>query len=125
MDGHRVEEDDLDVEEDEEHRDQVEADPEPEAPLHVRRQAAFIGRGLGLTRLAGAEEAVERRERDPDRRAEPEEDKHRKVATQQQGAYWTLDTGVKWPVLYTTLVTMCYIVLSVAMSAFLERASDG
>ena len=42
LDGDRVEEDDLDVEEDEQHRDQVEADPEAEVLLHLGRQAALV-----------------------------------------------------------------------------------
>ena len=46
LDRDRVEEDDLDVEEDEEHRDQVEADPEAEALLDVGGQPALVGVGL-------------------------------------------------------------------------------
>ena len=42
LDRHRVEEDDLDVEEDEQHRDQVEADPEAEALLDLGGQAALV-----------------------------------------------------------------------------------
>ena len=42
-----IEEDDLDVEQDEEHRDQVEADPEAEALLDLRRQAALVRVALG------------------------------------------------------------------------------
>ena len=44
--GDRVEEDHLDVEQDEQHRDQVEADPEAEAALDLGRQAALVGVGL-------------------------------------------------------------------------------
>src|SRR3954453_1294420 len=39
----RVEEHDLDVEQDEQHRDQVEADAEAEALLHLRGEAALVG----------------------------------------------------------------------------------
>ena len=52
--GDRVEEDHLDVEEDEQHRDQVEADPEAEAALHVGREPALVGSGLDLRWGAGA-----------------------------------------------------------------------
>src|ERR1700712_4475171 len=41
--GDRVEEHDLDVEQDEQHRDQVEADPEPEALLDLGGHAALVG----------------------------------------------------------------------------------
>ena len=43
LDGDRVEEDHLDVEQDEEHRDQVEADPEAEALPDVRGKPALVG----------------------------------------------------------------------------------
>ena len=45
----RVEEDHLDVEEDEQHRDQVEADPEAEVLRDLRGQPALVG--LALDRL--------------------------------------------------------------------------
>ncbi len=46
-DGPRVEEHDLDVEDDEDHRHQVEADREPLRRLHVGDDAALVGRQLG------------------------------------------------------------------------------
>ena len=54
MHGHRVEEDDLDVEQDEQHRDQVEADPEAEGPRDLGGQAALVGLASwpGCRRLA-------------------------------------------------------------------------
>src|SRR4029453_770275 len=119
VDGDRVEEDHLDVEEDEQHRDQVEADPELEAPLDVRGQAALVRRGLRLARPRRAEEPVERREGDPDRRAEPEEHQHWEVATEQRKGLKRRSIR-EWRVLYTTLVTMCYIVLSVAISLLMR-----
>ena len=42
----RVEEDDLDVEEDEEHRDQVEADAEAQAVRGLDRDAGLVRLGL-------------------------------------------------------------------------------
>src|SRR6266545_401074 len=42
LDGYREQEDDLDVEQDEQHRDQVEADPEAEVLLDLGGQAALV-----------------------------------------------------------------------------------
>ena len=52
LDGDRVEEDHLDVEQDEQHRDQVEADPEAEAALDLGRKTALVGLLLGAVRRA-------------------------------------------------------------------------
>ena len=59
------EEDDLDVEQDEEHRDQVEADPEAEPALDLRGQAALVGVLLVRDPPARAEDGVEDGERPP------------------------------------------------------------
>ena len=63
--GDRVEEDDLDVEQDEEHRDQVEADPEAEVLRDVRRQAALVRLALDLARPPRPEQRVRERKTPP------------------------------------------------------------
>src|SRR4051812_29888179 len=81
LDGDGVEEDHLDVEQDEQHRDQVEADPEPEALVDLGGHAALVriglvgGGGLGLRtqQAAGADEQR------ADETAEAEEDDGWKV----------------------------------------------
>ena len=87
LDGDRVEEDDLDVEQDEQHRDQVEADPEAEALLDVGGQAALVGLALRLVRPARAEHAVGQREDDADGDSEGEEDEGGEVGAQ----HWRTD----------------------------------
>ena len=68
LEGDRIEEDDLDVEQDEQHRDQVEADPEAEAPTHIGGQSALVGLALDRVGPLRAEQAVRVREggADPD-----------------------------------------------------------
>src|SRR3954453_24110487 len=76
LDRDRVEEDDLDVEQDEQHRDQVEADPEAETLLDLRGQAALVGARVepGGPRLAPrAEPPVHQHEDRADYRPEPQE----------------------------------------------------
>ena len=70
LDGDRIEEDDLDVEQDEQHRDQVEADPEPETALDLRRQPALVRRRLGPVGMARPQVQVEHRERRSDQTTE-------------------------------------------------------
>ena len=113
----RVEEDDLDVEEDEEHRDQVEADPEaqpvararPGSPTRTARpgggwpRSACFGR-FGPIRWLSIDEGA------ADGGAEEGEDEDRQVALQ----HW-LSGARPAPappsLLYTHLVTHCYIVI--------------
>src|SRR6185312_297348 len=91
-----VEEDDLDVEEDEEHRQQVEADAEFEALHRLDRDAGLVrlalaatGGGRGL-RLLRADQVVEHREDAADGESEDGEDENRKVALEHLGV------GVFW-----------------------------
>src|SRR5262249_36419151 len=79
--GDRVEEHDLDVEQDEQHRDQVEADPEAEALLDLRGHARLIRVGLvlgGRLRL-GPEEGAGGDEESADEAPEAAEDAGWKV----------------------------------------------
>ena len=96
----RVEEDDLDVEEDEQHRDQVEADPEAEALLAprtaCRTRTGRPGRSCAALALR-AEEALSDREERADAAAEDEEDDSREVGPEHRPGC-------------TTLVTLCYLV---------------
>ena len=84
LDRDRVQEDDLDVEQDEQHRDQVEADPEAHLPLDLRGQAALVGVLLVRRRAARADEGVQRRERAAHGAAENEEDDRREIAAQHR-----------------------------------------
>ena len=84
LDRDRIEEDDLDVEQDEQHRDEVEADPEAEALLDLGRQAALVGVLLVRHVALGPEQRVEHRERHADDAAEDDEDDRRQVAVQHQ-----------------------------------------
>ena len=79
---HRVEEHDLDVEQDEEHRDQVEADPEAERALDVGRQPALVGLTLDPARALRPEQVVRHRERRADAEAEQQKDEGGQVALQ-------------------------------------------
>src|SRR5262249_42188406 len=82
LDGYRVEKDDLDVEQDEQHRDQVEADPEAEALPDLGRQAALVRVVVGLanpSRALRTEERVEDREGPSDSDSEGQEDDRRQV----------------------------------------------
>jgi len=56
----RIQEDDLDVEQDEEHRDHVEGDAEAKGLRHFARQAALVRLGLHLVRPRRSEERVGR-----------------------------------------------------------------
>src|SRR5581483_8270145 len=80
---HRIEKDDLDVEEDEEHRDHVEAEPEPEGPRDLAREAAFIRIALRLGRLARSDEAVDRREQPAHQHPQAGEYEYGEVASKQ------------------------------------------
>src|SRR3954454_2613859 len=77
----RIEEDDLDVEQDEQHRDQVEADPETEPLLDLGGHPALVGVTLiGRGRLGlRSQEAAGGDERRTDEAAETEEDDGWKV----------------------------------------------
>ena len=70
----RIEEDHLDVEQDEEHRDQVEADPEAERLLHVGRQAALVRLALHTGRALRPEQVVGNREGGTDADPKKQED---------------------------------------------------
>ena len=82
--GHRVEEDDLDVEQDEEHRDQVEADPEAEVLLDLGGQAALVGLALDLVWRLGPEHAVGECEGGADADAQGEEDEGWQIGLQHR-----------------------------------------
>src|SRR5829696_7081017 len=96
--GDRVQEHDLDVEQDEEHRDQVEADPEAEVGRDLGGEPALVGLALDPRRAARPEPAVDRREEEPDADAEDQEHENGQVAPQ----HGTLG--------YTNFVTLCNLV---------------
>ena len=98
LDGDRVQEDHLDVEQDEQHRDQVEADPEAHPALHLRRQPALVGILLLRRRAARADERVERRERDAHDAAE------------NRGRRSPVDSCAAPRAVISLLVAECYIV---------------
>src|SRR5437773_1848623 len=82
-DRHRIEKDDLDVEQDEEHRDQIEADPEPEALGDLGGESALVRLLLHAARTVRAEHSVEEREGQPDGAAQQQEDETWYVAVEQ------------------------------------------
>src|SRR5437588_5624992 len=84
LDGDRVQEDHLDVEQDEQHRDQVEADPEAEAAPDLRRQATLVGLLLGPVRPPVPQEQVQDREQCPDRTAQDEEYDRRQIRLEHE-----------------------------------------
>src|SRR5205823_2416117 len=80
--GDRVEEDDLDVEEDEEHRDQVEADPEAEPALDLGGEPALVRVALAAPRLSGPEPRVDQREYGAYGQPQADEDDRWEIRTQ-------------------------------------------
>src|SRR5436190_1368338 len=83
----RVQEDDLDVEEDEQHRHHVEADPEAEGLRHLARQSALVRLVLDLVRPPRADQPVQRRQGRPRYQPEAGEDDHWEVAAQHGGGF--------------------------------------
>ena len=78
----RVQEDDLDVEQDEQHRHEVEADPEAEPALDVGRQTALVGLDLGAVGRPASDHQVQRREQQPDQRPQDEKDDRGQIIAQ-------------------------------------------
>src|SRR5919109_1309778 len=80
-----IQQDRLDVEQDEEHRDEVEADPEAEVLAHLGRQPALVRVALrALRAVAGEvlpEQRVDGREDQPEDRADAQEDERREIGT--------------------------------------------
>src|SRR5690606_25792135 len=91
---HRIEEDDFDVEQDEQHRDQVEGHPEPEGLRDLGRQSAFVrvglpdrGAGRCILGLLRPEDEVERREGSADDYAESCEYENWEVLVKQTDSF--------------------------------------
>src|SRR5437588_6663806 len=84
LDGDRVQEDHLDVEQDEQHRHEVEADPEAEAAPDLRWESALVWLLLGPVRTPAPEEQVQDREQRPDRTTKDEEYDRRKIGPEHE-----------------------------------------
>src|SRR4029077_21018213 len=87
-DGPREHEDRLDVEDDEQHRDQVVADTVPVARVGCRFDAAFVGLQLHLVVLARVNQAREYEGKDGKTRSDDKEDGDRNV-----GCHWRQGNG--------------------------------
>src|SRR4051812_2936468 len=101
--GDGVEEDHLDVEQDEQHRHEVEGDAEAEVACYFRWQTALVRLTLHLPRPLRADELVRLNEGEADKQPEEEEDKDWEVRLQH---------GER---VIQPLVTTCYIVLKDAI----------
>src|SRR6516164_1612142 len=78
-------EDHLDVEQDEQHRDQIEADAKAHLALDLRRQPALVGLLLLGVLPARANDAVERRKGYAHGPPEDEENERREIAAEHRG----------------------------------------
>src|SRR5262249_57251695 len=74
-----------DVEQDEQHGDQIEADAKAHLALDLRRQSALVGILLLGVLPARADDAVERRKRYAHGPPEDEENKRREIAAEHRG----------------------------------------
>src|SRR6516162_7493513 len=85
LDGDRVQEDHLGVEQDEQHRDQIEADAKTHLALDLRGQSALVWLPLLGVCPARTDDAVESRKGYAHRPPENEENERREIAAEHRG----------------------------------------
>src|SRR5690606_6810641 len=81
-DGPRKQKRDLEIEDDEQDRDEVIANVEPHARVFERVEAALVGRKLGRVLAAAAESETEKEKNDAQCAGDDQEDRYRCVISQ-------------------------------------------